>query len=60
MDGRGTTASAAVPLLDFKLGDIASLDITNNAYDVAIVHFVLRHVDPNVRHTNVNVLSRKL
>lgn len=60
MDGRGTAASAAVPQLDFKLGDIASLDITNDAYDVAVVHFVLRHVGPNVLQTNVNVLSRKL
>jgi len=44
--------------VDFKLGDIASLDIPDDAYDVVVVHFVLHHVD--ARQEYVNILSRKL
>jgi ubiquinone/menaquinone biosynthesis C-methylase UbiE len=44
--------------VDFKLGDIASLDIPDDAYDIVVVHFVLHHVD--ARQKCVNILSRKL
>jgi len=46
--------------VDFKLGDIASLDIPDDAYDVVVVHFVLHHVDADVRQKNVSILSQKL
>jgi SAM-dependent methyltransferase len=48
------------PNVDFKLGDIASLDIPDDAYDVVVVHFVLHHVDADVRQKNVSILSQKL
>jgi len=44
--------------VDFKLGDLASLDIPDDAYDVVVVHFVLHHVDAQQKY--VNILSRKL
>jgi ubiquinone/menaquinone biosynthesis C-methylase UbiE len=46
--------------VDFKLGDIASLDIPDGAYDVVVVHFVLHHIDADERQKYVNILSRKL
>jgi ubiquinone/menaquinone biosynthesis C-methylase UbiE len=48
------------PNADFKLGDIAALDIPDDAYDVVVVHFVLHHVDADVRQKNVSILSQKL
>jgi ubiquinone/menaquinone biosynthesis C-methylase UbiE len=48
------------PNVDFKLGDIASLDISDDVYDVVVVHFVLHHVAAAVRQRNVSILSRKL
>jgi ubiquinone/menaquinone biosynthesis C-methylase UbiE len=48
------------PNVDFKLGDIVSLDIPDDAYDVVVVHFVLHHVDADVRQKNVSILSQKL
>ncbi len=48
------------PNVDFKLGDIASLDIPDDAYDVVVVHFVLHHVNADVRQKNVSILSQKL
>ena len=48
------------PNVDFKLGDIASLDIPDDAYDVVVVHFVLHHVDADTRQKNVSILSQKL
>jgi ubiquinone/menaquinone biosynthesis C-methylase UbiE len=46
--------------IDFKLGDISSLAIDDDAYDVAVVHFVLHHIDERERQKKVGVLSRKL
>ncbi len=46
--------------VDFKLGDIASLDIDDGAYNVVIVHFVLHHIDKRVQQEKVAALSRKL
>jgi ubiquinone/menaquinone biosynthesis C-methylase UbiE len=46
--------------VDFKLGDISSLAIDDNAYDAIVVHFVLHHVDEHEREEKVGVLSRKL
>jgi len=37
--------------VDFKLGDIASLDISDGIYDVVIMHHVLHHVDRLVRQS---------
>lgn len=37
------------PNVDFKFGDIATLDIEDGAYDAVVIHFVLHHVDKNVR-----------
>jgi ubiquinone/menaquinone biosynthesis C-methylase UbiE len=48
------------PNVDFKLGNISSLAIDDNAYDVAVVHFVLHHVDERERQEKVDVLSHKL
>jgi ubiquinone/menaquinone biosynthesis C-methylase UbiE len=48
------------PNVDFKLGDLALLDIPDDAYNVVVVHFVLHHVDADVRQNYVNMLSRKL
>ena len=50
----------AYPNVDFKLGDIASLDIIDRAYDVVVIHFVLHHVDKPVRQEKVDALARKL
>ncbi|MGZ4934691.1 MAG: class I SAM-dependent methyltransferase [Halobacteriota archaeon] len=46
--------------VDFKLGDVASLDISDEAYGVVVVHFVLHHVDKPVRQEKVDALARKL
>jgi ubiquinone/menaquinone biosynthesis C-methylase UbiE len=60
VDGRGKKRLKEYPNVDFKLGDIASLDIPDDAYDVVVVHFVLHHVDGDARQKNVSILSRKL
>jgi ubiquinone/menaquinone biosynthesis C-methylase UbiE len=48
------------PNVDYKLGDIATLDIADNAYDIVVVHFVLHHVDKDQRQARVDILARKL
>lgn len=48
------------PNVDFKLGDITSLAIDDNAYDVVVVHFVLHHVDERERNEKVRALTEKL
>jgi len=48
------------PNVDFKLGDVAALDIEDGTYDAVVIHFVLHHVDENVRVDKVSVLSHKL
>ena len=48
------------PNVDYKLGDIAALDITDNAYDIVVVHFVLHHIEKNQRQEKVDILARKL
>ncbi len=48
------------PNVDFKLGDVSDLDIEDGAYDVVVIHFVLHHVDKNVRAENVSSLPHKL
>jgi ubiquinone/menaquinone biosynthesis C-methylase UbiE len=48
------------PNVDFKLGDIASLDVPDDAYDVVVVHNVLHHVEADARQETVNILARKL
>lgn len=44
--------------VNFKLGDLASLDIPDDAYGVVVVHFVLHHIE--ARQKYVDILSRKL
>ena len=46
--------------MDYKLGDIATLDIADNAYDIVVVHFVLHHVEEDQRQEKVDILARKL
>jgi ubiquinone/menaquinone biosynthesis C-methylase UbiE len=48
------------PDVDFQLGDISSLAIDDDAYDVVVVHFVLHHLDEHERAEKVGVLARKL
>ena len=48
------------PNVDFKLGDISSLAIDDNTFDVVVVHFVLHHVDERDRQEKLDVLARKL
>jgi 2-polyprenyl-3-methyl-5-hydroxy-6-metoxy-1,4-benzoquinol methylase len=46
--------------VDYKLGDIAVLDIADGAYDIVVVHFVLHHVEKDQRQEKVDILARKL
>ena len=46
--------------VDFKLGDIVSLDVSDGTYDVVVMHHVLHHVDRLVRQEKVDALARKL
>ena len=48
------------PNVDFKLADVASLAIDDDAYDVVVVHFVLHHIDKRERQEKARVLSGKL
>lgn len=48
------------PYVDFQLGDISSLAIGDDAYDVVVAHFVLHHVDELEREEKAGVLARKL
>ena len=48
------------PNVDYKLGDIAALDIADNAYDIVVVLFVLHHVKEDQRQEKVDILARKL
>jgi ubiquinone/menaquinone biosynthesis C-methylase UbiE len=46
--------------VDFKLGDIVSLDIEDATYDVVTIHFVLHEIEESSRQEKVNALSQKL
>ena len=46
--------------VDYKLGDIAALDIADSAYDVVVVHNVLHHVAKDEQQEKVAILARKL
>jgi ubiquinone/menaquinone biosynthesis C-methylase UbiE len=46
--------------VDFKLGDIVSLDIEDATYDVVTIHFVLHEIEESLRQEKVNALSQKL
>ena len=48
------------PDVEFKVGDIRTLDIKDAAYDVVFIHFVLHDLEQDQRQSVVNVLSRKL
>ena len=48
------------PNVDYELGDLATLAITDNAYDIVVVHFVLHHVEKDQRQERVDILARKL
>jgi ubiquinone/menaquinone biosynthesis C-methylase UbiE len=46
--------------VDFKLGDVVSLDIEDATYDVVTIHFVLHEIEESLRQEKVNALSQKL
>ena len=46
--------------VEFKLGDIAEVDIEAGSHDVVVVHLVLHDVEESIRPRTVNVLSRAL
>jgi 2-polyprenyl-3-methyl-5-hydroxy-6-metoxy-1,4-benzoquinol methylase len=46
--------------VEYKLGDIAALDIENDAYDVVFIHFVLHDLPAQKRPDVVRHLSAKL
>jgi len=60
MDEHHTKRLKAYSNVDFELGDIAVLDIAVGKYDVAVMHFVLHHIDKPVQQEKVGVLARKL
>lgn len=51
---------ARFPNVDFKLGDISTLDIPDAAYDVVFAHFVIHDIPTSQRPHVVNHLARKL
>ncbi len=46
--------------VDFKLGDIVTLDVQNDSYNVVTIHFVLHEIEHSVRQERVKVLARTL
>jgi ubiquinone/menaquinone biosynthesis C-methylase UbiE len=48
------------PNVEFKLGDIAALDLPDGGYDVVFVHFVLHDIDAAERPRIVQHLAHKL
>jgi len=51
---------ARFPNVEFKLGEISSLDLPDAAYDVVFVHFVLHDIPTGQRPHIVEHLARKL
>jgi ubiquinone/menaquinone biosynthesis C-methylase UbiE len=51
---------ARYPNVAFKLGEIASLDLPDEAYDVVFVHFVLHDIPARERLQVVAHLTKKL
>ena len=45
---------------DYKLGDIAALDMADSVYDIVVVHNVLHHVAKDEQREKVVILARKL
>jgi 2-polyprenyl-3-methyl-5-hydroxy-6-metoxy-1,4-benzoquinol methylase len=60
MDENHTKRLKKYPNMDYKLGDIAALDIADDAYDIVVVHNVLHHVAKDEQQETVTVLARKL
>jgi ubiquinone/menaquinone biosynthesis C-methylase UbiE len=48
------------PNVDYKLGDIAVLDIADSAYDIVVVHFVLHHAAKDEQQEKAAILARNL
>jgi ubiquinone/menaquinone biosynthesis C-methylase UbiE len=46
--------------VDFKLGDIVTLDVQDESYDIVTIHFVLHEIEESVRQEKVNTLARTL
>jgi ubiquinone/menaquinone biosynthesis C-methylase UbiE len=46
--------------IDFKLGDVRTLDLAPASYDAAVVHFVLHDIDQHDRQETINTLARIL
>lgn len=51
---------ARFPNVDFKLGDISTLDIPDAVYDVVFIHFVIHDIPASQRSEVVRHLARKL
>jgi len=51
---------AKYPDVDFKLGDVAELDIPEDRYDVVVIHFVLHDIPEDQRLEKVKALASKL
>lgn len=46
--------------VDYKLGEITSLDIPDNAYDIICIHFVLHDIEREAREQVAAAMVRKL
>ncbi|MEI7826356.1 MAG: class I SAM-dependent methyltransferase [Euryarchaeota archaeon] len=46
--------------VDFKLGDIVTLDVQDESFDVVLIHFVLHEIELSLRQEKVNALARTL
>lgn len=58
--GFAKRAVGKYPNVDFQLGDIAAMDITDGSYDAVFIHFVLHDVPEAIRREKVGILVRKL
>jgi len=45
------------PNVNFKLGDIRTLDIQDGTYDVIIMHFVLHHIPHDIQLASMRALE---
>jgi ubiquinone/menaquinone biosynthesis C-methylase UbiE len=50
----------AYPFIEFLQGEITHLNLPENHFDAAIIHFVLHDIDPAERINVVNALARTL
>ena len=48
------------PNVDFKLGEISTLDIDDGSHDVVFIHFVIHDIDQDLRPHIIEQLARNL